>query len=596
MMRICTTSLLIFLTTGVLSHSCAQVSSIDSRRAHLKQALEEEWEWQLRNRPELATAIGDTRYNDRLDDYSAAEEARLFAHAKEEISVFEAISTDGLSEQEALNKSLMLRQLYKTVERYPFKDWEMPVNQMNGPHLDLASLASQMPFTCVKDYENYLARLHQIPNALDQLTENMRQGVRDHLMPPKYLLEKVVLETQDIATKPVEDSPFVAPVRKFPSTVPAEEQIRLKQSILATVKDEVQPAYTKFSTFVRLDYAPHGRTEFGVWALPDGAARYKFDVKEETTTDLTPDEIHNLGLKEVAQIDAQMLTLARSLGYQNIAVFNAHIQQDPTLHGKSGQQILDLYQHYVDEMYAKLPQLFGHLPATKLEVVPMEAYRAPNAVPADYSPGSAKGERPGRINVNEYDPTRRLLLNVEAIAYHEGIPGHHIQFSIAQALPNFPPFRRFANYDAYSEGWAFYAERLGKEVNLYQDPYSEYGRLENEMWRAVRLVVDTGVHEKHWSRQQMIDFFHEHTAMDDQNIETEVDRYIAWPGQALAYKVGQMEILKLRARARDTLGAKFDIRSFHDAILAEGPLPLDVLDTRINAWIAAQEKGTADLH
>jgi uncharacterized protein (DUF885 family) len=592
MIRTCHITLLILLTMNSVSHVHAQSSNVDARRAHLRHALEDEWEWQLRSRPELATAIGDTRYNDRLDDYSAAAEARFLAHAKEEISVFESISTDGFPEQEALNKSLMLRGLREDVEAYRFKDWEMPVNQMNGPHLELASLTSQMPFTNVRDYENYLARLHQIPHALDQLMANMRQGMQDHLMPPKYLLEKVAIETQDIATKPLEDSPFAAPVKKFPSSIPTEEQQRLKLEILAVVKDEIQPVYAKFSTFVRVDYAPHGRTEYGIWALPYGASRYRFDVKEETTTDMTPDEIHDLGLKEVAQIDAQMLALARSLGYQDIASSNAHIQHDPKLYGKSGQQILDLYQHYVDQMYAKLPQLFGHLPAPKLEVVPMEAYRAPNAVPADYSPGSAHGERPGRINVNEYDPTRRLLLNVEAIAYHEGIPGHHIQFSIAQSLPNLPPFRRFAGYDAYSEGWAFYAERLGKEVNLYQDPYSEYGRLENEMWRAVRLVVDTGVHEKHWSRQQMIDFFHAHTAMDDQNIETEVDRYIAWPGQALAYKVGQMEILKLRARAREVLGTKFDIRSFHDAILAEGPLPLDVLDTRIQAWIDEQQKQT----
>jgi len=241
-------------------------------------------------------------------------------------------------------------------------------------------------------------------------------------------------------------------------------------------------------------------------------------------------------------------------------------------------------------MKARLPQIFGHLPKTPLEVVPMEAYRAPNAPPADYSPGAGEGGRPGRINVNEFDPTHRLLLNVEAIAYHEGIPGHHMQFSIAQELPEVPAFRRFSEYNAYSEGWAFYAERLGKEVGFYQDPYSEYGRLENEMWRSVRLVVDTGVHDQHWSRQLMIDFFHEHTAMDDQNIETEVDRYIAWPGQALAYKLGQMKILELRERAKQALGARFDIRAFHDAVLDEGPLPLDLLDARIDRWIAEQKQ------
>ena len=254
---------------------------------------------------------------------------------------------------------------------------------------------------------------------------------------------------------------------------------------------------------------------------------------------------------------------------------------------------MGLYKHYTDQMYAKLPQLFGRLPKNKLDVVPMEAFRAANAVPADYSIGAGDGSRPGRINVNGYDPRHRLLLNVEAIAYHEGIPGHHLQFSIAQEQTDLPAFRRFASYTAYSEGWAFYAERLGREVGFYQDPYSEYGRLENEMWRSVRLVVDTGVHSQHWSRQQMVDFFRQHTAMDEPNIETEVDRYIAWPGQALGYKLGQMKIIELRERARQQLSERFDLRAFHDALLGDGPLPLDVLEANMDRWIAAQKGGSS---
>jgi uncharacterized protein (DUF885 family) len=297
-----------------------------------------------------------------------------------------------------------------------------------------------------------------------------------------------------------------------------------------------------------------------------------------------------MGVRQVAQIEAEMLKLAESQGYHDLKSFNEHIRKDPDLYGKSGQQFFDLYKHYAEQMEAKLPLLFGHLPKTKLEVIPMEAFREPSAPPADYSPGAADGSRPGYINVNENDPTHRLVLNVEAIAYHEGVPGHHMQFSIAQELTDTPEFRKFGDYNAYSEGWAFYAERLGKEVGFYQDPYSEYGRLENEMWRSVRLVVDTGVHRQHWTRQQMVDYFHEHTAMDDPNIASEVDRYIAWPGQALAYKMGQMKILALRERAKRELGAKFDIRKFHDAVLDEGPLPLDVLDAQITAWIAKEKR------
>jgi uncharacterized protein (DUF885 family) len=347
---------------------------------------------------------------------------------------------------------------------------------------------------------------------------------------------------------------------------------------------------------VKNDYAPKGRTELGAWSLPNGDARYKFAVKVMTTTDMTPKQIHQLGLKQVAEIDAQMLAIAKQQGYNDLKSFNEHIRKDPKFYGTSGQQIFDLYQHYTDQMYTKLPELFGRLPKNKLAVVPMEAYRAPNAVPADYSPGAGDGSRPGRINVNEYDPAHRLLLNVEAIAYHEGIPGHHLQFSIAQELPDLPPFRRFGGYNAYSEGWAFYSERLGKDVGFYQDPYSEYGRLENEMWRSIRLVVDTGVHYKHWTREQMVDFFREHTAMDEPNIQSEVDRYIAWPGQALAYKLGQMEILELREEAKKELGAKFDIRAFHDAVLDQGALPLDVLHTQVTQWIARQKAGSVEGH
>jgi uncharacterized protein (DUF885 family) len=344
---------------------------------------------------------------------------------------------------------------------------------------------------------------------------------------------------------------------------------------------------------VKNAYAPNGRTEMGIWALPDGDARYQYDVVRMTTTSLQPEQIHQMGLKQVADIEAQMLAIAKSQGFSDLKSFNEHIRQDPKLHGTSGQQILDLYQHYIDQMYAKLPQLFGRLPKNKLEVVPMEAYRAPNSVPADYSPGAGNGTRPGRVNVNEYDPEHRLLLNVEAIAYHEGVPGHHLQFSIAQELTDIPPFRKYGGYNAYSEGWAFYSERLGKDVGFYQDPYSEYGRLENEIWRSIRLVVDTGVHYKHWSRQQMVEFFHAHTAMDEPNIQTEVDRYIAWPGQALAYKLGQMEILALREQAKKDLGTQYDIRAFHDEVLDAGALPLDVLHVRITKWIADQKSQNA---
>lgn len=588
-MRLIPLLLILISLLPIALAGASQDTSTEKRRAQLSAALAQEWEYQLRVHPEMATYIGDNRYNDRLSDCSAKFYAEDLEHAKRTLESIEAIDTTGFPAQEQLNKTLMVRSLREQIQSYGFEDWEMPVDQFNGVHLGYAALPSATPFHSVKDYEDYLSRLRQIPRVFDEITADMQFGLRDGLVQPRYLLDKVAVQAQDIAGKLPSESPFARPVFKFPHGIAEAEQQRLREATLAAVKDEVAPAYARFADFVRAQYAPHGRADYGIWALPQGDARYRFDIRQMTTTDLSPEEIHQMGLKQVAEIEAQMLELARRQGFPDLASFNEHIRNDRKLYAASGQQLLDLYQHYTDQMYAKLPQLFGHLPKTRLEVIPMEAFRAPDSVPADYSPGAGAGSRPGRINVNEYDPQHRLLLNVEAIAYHEGIPGHHLQFSIAQETPNLPPFRKFASYNAYSEGWAFYAERLGKEAGFYQDPYSEYGRLENEMWRSVRLVVDTGVHYKHWSRQQMVDYFRQHTAMDEPNIQTEVDRYIAWPGQALAYKLGQMKIIELREHAHEALGDKFDLRAFHNAVLADGPLPLDVLESTINAWIGAEK-------
>ena len=587
-----TSFVLVSFTMALLIPFLARAAdqTLDSRRAELSRLLADEWEYTLRTQPELATQVGDNRYNDRVSDYSEKAIAADIEHTRQSLARFEVIHVDGFLELEKLNHALMVRSLREALDAAKFKDWEMPATQFGGVHLGYASLPFDSPFRNVKDYEDYLSRLHQIPRVLDQSMGNMRVGLRDHLMPPKYLLEKVSSQAQEIADDSLDKSPFTAPLRKFPEAITEADRKRLREDIESAVKSEVAPAYAKFAKFVREDYAPHGRLDPGVWALPDGEARYRFAVRHQTTTDFSAEKIHELGLKSVAEIENQMLAIAKAQGFSDLKSFNQHIQQDPKLHAKSGQQLFDLYTHYRDQMYVKLPELFGRLPKNKLDVVPMEAYRSASAPPADYSLGAGDGSRPGRINVNEYAPEKRLLLNVEAIAYHEGVPGHHLQFSIAQELTGLPPFRKYnLDLNAYTEGWAFYSERLGKEVGFYQDPYSDYGRLQNEMWRAVRWVVDTGVHSQHWTRQQMVDFFHQHTAMDDENINTEVDRYIAWPAQALSYKMGQMKILELRARSQEKLGATFDLRAFHDAVLDQGPLPLDVLETRIDAWIATRK-------
>jgi len=579
-----------FVQSSSAQRSGATSASVEKRQQELLSLFDEEWQYELRSNPEWATMLGDNRYNDRVSDnspeffHSDTEQRRGF------LARFEAIDPAGFSRQDTLSRGLMIRKLRQEIEGAQFKPWEMPVNQMDGLHLDLPELVAITPFNTVVDYTNYLARLRQMPHVFDQVTANMRQGMRDGLMPPRYLLEKVAAEAEDIASETGENSPFATPVKKFPAGVPAAEQERLRSAVLAAIADEIIPSYQHFAAFVRNEYAPHGRMDPGVWALPDGAARYRFEIRRITTTDKTPEEIHALGLKQIDEIEAEMLALAHNLGFKDLASLNEHIKNDRHFYATSGQQVLDLYANYARGMEPELPKLFGHLPKSKLKAIPMEASRSRNAVPADYSEGTADGSRPGHINVNEWDPEHRLVLNIEAIAYHEGIPGHHLQLSLAQEMENLPEFRRHADYTAFVEGWALYAERLGKEVGHYKDPYSDYGRLENEMWRAIRLVIDTGVHEKHWSREQMVEYFHRYTAMDEPNIQSEVDRYIAWPGQALAYKLGQLEILRLREEARQKLGDKFDIRAFHDEVLGNGALPLDVLDSEVNAWLGSQAK------
>lgn len=588
---------LIFLLVGSLAKfahlpqaSAAAQATVDARLQQLRSLFDEQWEYELRVDPEFATSLGDKRYNDRLSDHSAAFYQSDLEKAREFLGRFQAIDPSGFPQQDSLSLKLMIRRLQQEIEGAQFKSWEMPVNQMGGPHLGLPDLVTITPFNNVGDYDNYVARLGQIPRVFEQVTANMRQGMKDGLMPPKFLLEKVGAECDELASKPGEASPFAKPVREFPSAIPLADQKRLREAVLSAINQQIIPAYQRFASFVHNEYAPKGRTDPGIWAVPDGAARYRFSIRRVTTTDLTPDQIHELGLKQIAETEAQMLEVAHKLGFQDLASLNDSIKRDRKFYATSGEQVLDLYAKYAREMEPELPKLFGHLPKSKLAAVPMEASRSKNAVPADYSQGAADGSRPGHINVNEYDPEHRLLLNIEAIAYHEGIPGHHLQLSLAAEMPDLPAFRRHAGYTAFVEGWALYSERLGVEVGKYQDPYSNYGRLENEMWRAIRLVIDTGVHEKHWSRDQMVDYFHRYTAMDEPNVQSEVDRYIAWPGQALAYKLGQLEILKLREEARQKLGDKFDLRAFHDEVLGNSALPLDVLDEEVRAWIEKQSK------
>ena len=574
----------------------AATADVPTRVKALNDLLAEQWQYSLESAPEFATILGDLRYNDRWSDASLAHQQVDYDKAKEFLKRFQAIDTTGFSDEDKLNQQLMVRQLQDGIKAHDLKLDEMPLEQMSGVHLRLAGFVSSIPFENTKEYDDYLARLKALPTLLDQVTDVARQGLKDGMMPPKYLLDKVVVQIDSIAKPAGMDSVFAEPLKHFPKTVSAADQKRLHDAILAAIDQQVRPAYQKLGTFVKNDYAPHGRSEPGVWQLPNGAAIYAFQVEQMTTTKETPDQIHQIGLSEVKRIEDEMTVIAKSQGFKDLPSFRQSLTTNPKTHATSREDILNRYRGYIAGMQPELPKLFGLLPKTKVEVVPVEAFREKEAAAAEYQQGTPDGSRPGKVFVNTGDFANRSVLTIESTAYHEGVPGHHMQISIAQTLPGLPPFRQQAGYNAYVEGWALYAERLGKEIGFYKDPLSDYGRLSDELLRADRLVLDTGVHYKHWTRQQMVDFFHQHSSEDEPDVQAETDRYITWPGQALAYKTGQLKILELRERAKKQLGNQFDIRSFHDEILGGGALPLDVLEARVDAWIAAVKSGKAPAH
>jgi uncharacterized protein (DUF885 family) len=583
-------------------NSFAQTSSqsptgdLVARRAALNQLLDEQWQYTLRETPELATIIGDLRYNDKFSDFSLAHIAQQRKDTEAFLKRFEAIDTAGFPEQELLNKQLMVRNLKDNLEGDTLKLYLMPEDQFGGLHLQLAQFVSLVPFDTTKQYEDYISRLHQVPRVFDLVIEILEKGKQEKMMPPRFLLEKVVTQIQSIEKPAGEANVFGMPAAKFPAAVPAADQKRLHDAIIAAVDSEVRPAYAKLGDYIAKSYVPAGRTDPGLWSLPNGDALYRFAVKQQTTTAMDPQAIHDLGLKEVDRIHADMLVIAKQQGFTDLKSFQASLRTNPKLIPASREDILNTYRGYIAGMQPELPKLFGLLPKTKVEVRPTQEYREKEAAAAEYNQGTPDGSRPGIVYVNTGDFAHRSKLTMESTAYHEAIPGHHMQISIAQTLPGLPPFRQQGGYTAYVEGWALYSERLGKDVGFYKDPLSDYGRLSDELLRACRLVLDTGVHYKHWTREQMIAYFRDNSNEDEPDVQAETDRYIAIPGQALAYKLGQLKILELRTRAQKELGDKYDIRAFHDEILNGGALPLDVLDSRTTAWIEAVKAGTAPAH
>jgi uncharacterized protein (DUF885 family) len=581
-----------FLMTTGLSLTAAP-ADLESRRKAMKDLLAEQWEYNLSHNPEFASILGDKRWNDKLSDFSQEEIDKDLAKTKEFLGRFEAIDPTGFPEQEALTRTLLVRAFREQLEDARFKNWEIPVTQIYGIHIDAPQLVSLLSFEMVKDYDDYVARLKALPLLMDQTVVQMRKGMGEKLMPPRFLLEKVVTQTEGIAGKKPEESPFAMPLSKIPASFSEADRGRVREAILGTIRDSVAPAYSKFAKFVREEYAPRGRTEPGMWSLPDGDARYATTVRRQTTTNLTPDEIHRIGVEQVAAIEKDTTAVAKRLGFADWKALAASIQKDPKRHFHSREEILAAYRKFIDRMKPQLPRLFGRLPKADLVVLPVEEFREKESSGAQYNQGAPDGSRPGHVMINTSDPESRKTISTESTAYHEGVPGHHLQIAIAQEVQGLPPQRQQAFYTAFVEGWALYSERLGKEIGFYEDPYSDFGRLQDEMLRAIRLVVDTGFHSKKWIRQQVVDYFHAHSAIDEVEVQTETDRYISVPGQALAYKVGQLKIIELRERAKSKLGAKFDVRKFHDTVLDAGALPLDVLESRVDAWIAGEKAGAA---
>ena len=562
------------------------MASVADRVAQQDALFEEFYQTDLKNNPERATAYGDYRYNALLGQYSLAEIARQHAEDDDFLKRLQAIPTDGMTDKDLLSHQVMQRQLEREDMNYRLKNYVMPVNQQRGVHIQLADLPLSVPMDSVQHYQDYISRLKQIPRVLDQTIEVMRQGEKDGLMPPKLVVEKLPAQCDGI----ISSNPFIGPTKKFPADFSEDDKRRLTVEMTKAINDDVFPAYRKFAEFLRTEYDAKGRNELSIESLPDGKRRYAEAVKLMTTMNITPAEVHEIGLKEVERITAEMTKLAQSQGHKDLASFREAINKDPKWKPQSEQQILDDYRKYIHQMEPKLPELFGLLPKSPVTVEPIPDFA--KAESTHYVQGTPDGKRPGRVVVAVADPTKRTLITDEAVAYHEGVPGHHMQISIAQTLQDLPKFRLHGFYPAYAEGWALYAEELGKEIGFYQNPVSDYGRLNSELFRAVRLVVDTGIHDKNWSRQKVIDYTHAND-LNDALAQTEADRYITWPGQALAYKMGQLTIRKLREEAKAQLGTKFDIKAFHDEVLNGGAMPLNLLQERVERWIRAQKPTTA---
>ncbi len=557
--------------------------------AMLHKLFEDEWEWTMRQNPTFASALGDRRFNDRWQDSSLEAIAARQQHRLDALKRLKTIERARLTAADQLNYDLFRKDLEADIEEYKFRAYLLPVNQRGGVQT-ANELSELLRFQTVKDYEDWTARLRALPRLLEQTTALMREGVRAKILWPKVTQKRVTAQIDNQIVARAEDSPFYGPFKKFPADIPAAEQERLRQSAREAITQGVVPAYKQFREYFVDEYLPASYDQVGIWQWPNGEEAYAFQARRYTTTDLTPQQIHEKGLSEVARIRAEMQKVMTQVGFKGThKEFFKKLRTDDQFYYKKPEELLDAYRAISKKIDPHLVKVFKTIPRMPYGVVPIPMETAPDTTTAYYNQPAADGSRPGLYYVNLYKPETRPKWEMMALSLHEAVPGHHFQIARAMELGEIPKFRRFGGYTAFVEGWGLYAESLGEDMGLYDDPYSKFGQLTYEMWRAVRLVVDTGMHHMKWERQRAIDYFMDNAAKTEQDIVNEIDRYITDPGQALAYKIGELKLKELRARAARELGAKFDIREYHDVVLGSGAVPLDVLERNVDAWIKSQK-------
>jgi uncharacterized protein (DUF885 family) len=571
----------------------ASAAPVDEAARALHALFEEEWERGLREFPEDASSNGDLRYNDRWTDYSLAAIERRAAADRAVLARLKAIDRARLSDADKLNYDVFLWDYERGVARQRYREWQRPVSQRGGVQT-ADEMVEILQFRSVKDYEDWIGRLEALPTLITQTTALMREGVKAGNTPPRVLMQRVPAQ---IAAQVVEDpakSRFYLPFQKFPDGVAEVDRQRLRARAAEVIRTRVVPAYRDFGTFFSNEYLPKTRDTIAAADLPEGRAYYDFLASTFTTTSLTADEIHAVGLREVARIRAEMEEVREEVGFKGtLAQFFDHLRTDPKYFKKSPAELLEAYQAISKRIDPELVKVSRMIPRMPYGVRPIPDAVAPDTTTAYYQRPALDGSRAGFYYVNLYKPEVRPTWEMMALSLHEAVPGHHFQIARAMELPEVPKFRRVGYFTAYGEGWGLYAERLGYDMGLYDDPYDRMGQLAYDMWRAVRLVVDTGMHSKGWNRDRAIEYFMDNAPKTRQDIVNEIDRYISWPGQALAYKIGQLKISELREKAARELGARFDLRDFNDAVLVTGAVPLSVLETHIDAWIAQRKAAPA---